>query len=287
MRRRRLLALCGTLLTGAGCQNSADDAGTVTPVPSPGERRTVTDSETPASLEVGNPTVQPGYVAMDSPDSIGVYDDAGQYLAVEVRTDDGRPPDRSAFRFAFNGTEHPPVETGSSRALFRDGDLGADYADGEGVLVFGLPETGDPSDAALTWPGGEHGFSEGVKRRLAAPLPSFDVTLSGPGEATVDPTLEVTVTNTGEIAGRYVLAMNRIGPSVDYIPERRISGVLDAGNTETVTHDAKRPTSTDAVLYRLDAPGEQNDASHRIAPVAEKSETATERTEAATTGTRS
>lgn len=293
MRRRRLLTLCATLLTGTGCQGVADDTETVTPVPAPGEHRTATDTEMPASLDVGTPTVQPGYVAMNSPDSVGVYDDAGQYLAVEVRTVDGTPPNRSSFRFAFDGTEHSPVKTGMERPLFRDGELGEGYSDGDGVLLFGLPETGDASGAKLTWSDGERRFTEGVKQRLAAPLPAFDVTLSGPDVATVDddPTLELTVTNTGETAGRYVLALNRAGPRVAYAPVRRLTGVLDAGDTDTLTHDARSPFPHEGdpndVVYHLDAPGERTDASHRIAPATEKSATATEKSETATTGTRS
>jgi len=293
MRRRRLLTLCGTLLAGSGCQRLGDETETVTPVPSPGEPRTATDTETPASLDVAEPTVQPGYVAMNSPDSIGVYDDAGQYLAVEVRTVGGTPPDRSAFRFAFDGTDYSPVETGMSRPLFRDGDLGAGYAEGGGVLLFGLPETGDASGAELTWPGGERRFTEEVQQRLAAPLPSFDVALSGPDVATADddPTLELTVRNTGDVTGRYVLALNRSGPRIASGPVRHISGVLDAGKTDTIVHDAQSPFPQEGdpndVVYHLDAPGEHNDAIHRIVPATEKSETGTENSKPATTGTQS
>ncbi|MBV0900742.1 hypothetical protein [Haloarcula salina] len=281
MRRRRLLTLFGTLLAGSGCQRLGEDTQTVTPVPSPGERRTATDTDVSAGLDVRNPTVQPGYVARNFPDSIAVYDDADQYLTVEVRTVDGTPPDRSAFRLGFDGTDYQPVERRTSEAMFRDGESGAGYADGGGVLVFGLPEAGDASGTKLTWPGGERRFTKEVEQRLAAPLPSFDVTLSGPDVATDgDPTIEFAVTNTGDVAGRYLLALNRAGPRVASVPVRRISGVLDAGKSRTVVHDARSPVprtgDPNDVTYILDAPGERNDATHQIAPAAVKSETTTE-----------
>lgn len=277
MRRRRLLALCGSLLAGAGCQQWSNDTETVTPVPSPGSGGTRTDEvpETPAKLDV-SAAVQPGFVAMNTPDSIGVYDDAGQYLVGTVDTIEGTPPDPTAFRFHFDGTAHEPVETGRRRPLFRSGELGGGYADGSGVLVFGLPETGDGSDARLSWPGGEWPATGTVRDRLAAPLPSFDVSLDGPtvvpeGE---DPTLELSVTNVGDVAGRYVLALNRTGPRIAYAPVRRFSGVLEPGATDRLAHDAKSPLYIEGdsfdVTYRLDAPGRDNDTTHHMHPAETK-----------------
>jgi len=274
MYRRRVLALCGLALTGAGCQGETEDTGTVTPVPSPSASET--DTGSPAGVSVTDAVVAPG-VVIPRTDSISVESTAGQSLVLAT-TVEGSGVDRGAFSLRFDGSTYSP-ET-FRNGLYRDGEWGRQFTETGGPLVFDLPETGSASDVRLSWPGGEWTPPETVQSRLKAPLPSLDVTLDGPERVTEPamPTLAITVTNTGDTVGRYVLALNRTGPRVAYTPVGRFDGILKPGETAGITHEAATPYVSDAepreVTYHLRAPDDRNDATHRIEPVDE--ETATE-----------
>ncbi|WP_254279112.1 hypothetical protein [Haloarcula marina] len=287
MRRRRLLALCGSLLAAPGCMgpaNTGDSETTdsVTPVPSPESGTWTKDDErtttSESSVSVRSAAVQPGVVGPNSPDSIGVFDDAGQYLLLDVGVE-GPTPAYEDFVFRFDGSRHPPESI--YNGLYREDEWGVQYGDGGGPVVVPLPETGDASDARLSWPGGEWVPSERVRSRLRAPLPPFSVTLDGPETVTADddPTVRVHVENVGDAPGRFVLALNVSGPRVAYAPVGRIVGDLDPGETATRTFDAKSPYLADPpheAVYRLDAPGDSQDATVRISPAEDGTETRTE-----------
>lgn len=266
MNRRRFLSLCGVTVAGAGCQGDADDAGTVTPVPAP------TSSEAPehsqATVGVTDAAVVPGVIEPGD-DSISVTTPDGQYLVLTTVVN-GASLAQSDLSFRFDGTPYSPE--GFRNGLYRDGEWGKRFTENGGPLVFDLPETGAADDARLGWPGGEWTPPQAVRAGLEAPLPPFDIALDGPtrvGDGD-DPVLELTVTNTGEGPGRYVLALNRIGPRIAYAPAGRFDGELAAGEATTITHDAKSPYDGGGdpreVTYRLDAPGTRNDAVHRIKP---------------------
>jgi hypothetical protein len=146
--------------------------------------------------------------------------------------------------------------------------VGFEYGDDGGPVFFALPETGDASETRLTWSGGEWTPGETVRERLSAPLPSFDVTLTGPDTAGPgdDPKLALSVTNTGDIGGWYALGLNRIGPRIAYTPVGRIAGSLESGQSTTHTVDATSPTDGLPVRYLLDAPGSDSDTEHVIEP---------------------
>ncbi|WP_324758854.1 hypothetical protein [Haloarcula montana] len=270
MRRRHFLGLCGSLVAGtAGCLQGTDG-----PADSP-ERRTDRSSTTPttapatgsSAVEITSAAVQPGVVGPNTPDSIGVFDEFGQYLVVQVS---GAGPAYDAFEFRFDGQRFSP--TTLQNGLYRDEEWGVRYSDGSGPVLFGLPETGDASDARLQF--GERTWEppQPVRDRLEAPLPTFDVTMRGPDRAgpNRDPVLLVTVTNEGDRSGWYTLALNRSGPLIASAPLRRIAGTLDPGQERTITHDARSPFSPDAdphaVTYRLDTPGDDPALSHTIEP---------------------
>ncbi|MEF8973365.1 MAG: hypothetical protein V5A15_00635 [Haloarcula sp.] len=274
MYRRRVLALCGLAVAGAGCQGDTGDTETVTPVPSPAASETAT--RTPPSVTVTDAVVAPG-VVIPGVDSINVQPADGQYLVLTIAVE-GPKLNRDAFSFRFGDSTYSP-ET-FRNGLYRDGEWGRQFTEAGGPLVFDLPETGTASDARLSWPGGEWTPPEAVQDRLEAPLPSFDITLDGPErvDETDSPTLEITVTNTGEVPGRYVIALNRTGPRVAYTPVDRFDGELAPGETDRLSHEAKSPYvaggEPSEVTYRLRASDERNDATHRIKPV--DKETATE-----------
>lgn len=274
MYRRRVLALCGLAVAGTGCQSDTGDTETVTPVPSPGVSET--DTGPPPSVTVTEAVVAPG-VVLPAVDSIVVEPADGQYLVLTTAVE-GSKVDRPAFAFRFDGSAYSPEAF--RNGLYRDGEWGRQFTEAGGPLVFDLPETGSASDARLSWPGGEWTPPETVRAALEAPLPSFDITLDGPERVAepARPTLEITVTNTGDVAGRYVIALNRTGPRVAYAPVDRFDGELAPGETARISHEGKSPyvdgTEPREVTYRLRTPDEQNDATHRITPVEE--ETATE-----------
>ncbi len=246
MRRRSLLAVVGSLAVGSGC---VEKAPTVTETPS-------------ATVEVTKATVQPAFVTAHD-DSIRVVDDAGQYLVLEL---DGDAPDRSAVGFWLDGTDYTP-ESFAGR-LYRGDFDGETYGENGGPLVFALPETGDGGDAELVWGMGKWSPSATVVERLEEPLPPFSVSLDGPDTAGDESDLEitVTVTNEGEGAGRYVLALNRQGPRIASAPVGRLSGELEPGATETRTVDAVPPDDRTGTGYLLQVPGERDSRDHYIEP---------------------
>lgn len=269
MRRRPFLALCGSLAAGtAGCLQGTD--GPADPPEDTTDRSSTTPTPTPGStgVEITGAAVQPGLVGPNTPDSIGVFDRFGQYLVVEVASGG---PRYDAFELWFDGQRFPPISLQSG--LYRDGEWGVTYGDGSGPVLFGLPETGDASDARLTVGDRTWEPPQRVRDRLEAPLPTFDVTMSGPEEVgpDADPVLLVTVSNEGDSSGWYTLALNRSGPLIASAPIRRIAGTLDPGQERTITHDARSPFSPDAdpssVTYRLGVPGDGG-LSHTIEPTA-------------------
>lgn len=280
MHRRRLLALCGSFLAGAGCTSlggdTAPETDTVTPIPDEDiESATPTDAPTEfGTVEIASVAVQPGVVGPDSPDSIGVFDDAGQYLVVTVDAEQPAPSTDS-FAFRFDGDTQTPTEF--VNGLYRNGSWSVRYADGRGPLVFELAETGDASDARLSWPGGEWTPPQAVRERLEAPLPAFSATLDGPQTVTKgdEPRLTVTVTNEGERAGRFAFALNQSGPRIAYAPVASISGTLAAGGETIREFAAASPylaSPPREATYLLDGPGTRSDTHLTISPAETKTE---------------
>lgn len=274
-RRRQLLALCGSLFAGAGCVSMGDETkspptDTVTPVPGD-EIDSPIDTDEPTewgNVDIRGAAVQPGVVGPNSPDSIGVFDDAGQYFVATVKAGSPAPP-LSEFQLHFDGSTFSPTEY--RNGLYRDGEWGVRYADGRGPIVFGLPETGDASDARLSWPGGEWTPPDWVRERLEAPLPQFSVTLDGPETVgpDEDPRISIAVTNEGERSGSCAVALNRSGPRIAYAPVKHLREELAPGESITDGFVGKSPYEASPpreAVYRLDAPGEENDAVLRISP---------------------
>ncbi len=266
MRRRQLLALSGSLLAGsAGCLSASAPEATD---PTSTESRTTTESSTTAETTSTKPTstepttettstveyadvsveldaLQPGLVTMTTPDSIGVSGRDRRYLLVDVSIGEGgESPTRDEFAFEFDGATHRPEPMEDPWRVWRFyDDEGALYdrgSSGDGLLVFELPEAekGDfesVPEFALTWPGGEWQPDEQLRRRLAAPEPSLSVSLDVPETlATYEsPTVSVTVENEGDLPGRFVAGLNRIGPRVAYAPVERVSMLVPPGESET------------------------------------------------------
>ncbi|MFC7019400.1 MULTISPECIES: hypothetical protein [Haloarcula] len=285
MKRRALLALCGSLFATPGCVSltggSLDGTDTLTPAPPPDID---TDDGTGTRTDVGTVTVesaavQQGVVGPDSPDSIGVFDDAERYLVVSAGVD-GPAPEREAFALRVGDDVVRPATF--TNGLYRDGNWRVRYGSAGGPLVFPLSAVGADDAVGLEWPGGSWTPPDRVRERLTARLPGFAVSLDGPTEVGPDddPEITVSVTNVGDGGGRYVLAMNRSGPRVAFAPVRRLAGELGPGESVRRTFDAKSPYDADAptvTTYLLDAPGDRQDATLRMEPAGEPTGTATRR----------
>jgi hypothetical protein len=249
MQRRRFLTVCGAGLL-AGClgesgANTPDDAGEPgSPGDTPGEDDTPSDgaSDGPA-VSVDVETLQPALVALSTPDSIGVYSaDRTQYLFLQLAAEGDEAPTRSELEFRFDGNLHDPFEGEDATDLWRLYDEAASRYDaerGEGWICFPLPATGAPEGAGLTWDGGVWGAGPALRDRLAAEAPPLSVSWSAPDtvEAGEAATVELSVTNEGEREGRFVGALNRVGPRVAYTPVTSASRRIPAGGTETWTLD--------------------------------------------------
>lgn len=273
MNRRRYVAICGAGLAGlAGCLGGFGDGdGAGDPTTTGPSGRTGTTPPDGVALSVSPERLQPGVVTMTSPDSIGVRDAGGkQYLFLRLDVSAGTPPGRDDLAFRFDGAEHAPFVDDRHR-LWRAREEEADRYDaesGSGWLLFELPDRGDASDAALTWANGEWRPGERLRRRLASPPPSLALAWTVPESvpAGSEPTIGFEVANEGDVAGRFVAGLNRIGPRVAYAPILAISRRIPPGETVswevTDSYDVGSPgteqTGDDEpdMTYSLDWTGE-------------------------------
>lgn len=237
MRRRALLAGCAGTLGGlAGCVSDDPDS----PAEQYSRSETTDTTGTPTatatgpSVSVSSLSLQPVVVDTNSPDSIGVFGENEQYLflAVTVAGDEALSADEFAFR--FDGTDTTPYDPeGSDLTDYNPVGLRYDPDRGDGTLAFELPATGDASETALTWPGGEWTPGAALRARLAEPAPPLSLEWSAPATTEVydRPTLGFTVTNEGSLAGRFVAALNRTGPVIGYAPITSVLRTVPAGET--------------------------------------------------------
>jgi hypothetical protein len=262
MRRRALLTtLAGGLAALTGCLGDTgpgSDDGTPggtddstptdspTPTGSPAETTPVdgtpdstpTDSpvhQTPgisADVTVESLHLQYGVVMPDSPDSIGVEHVDTLYVVAAVDVDGELPPDDFALEAGDQSFEPTQIDR-----LYRTswGDESYYEGSGAGLLLFEL-STG-LSDPKLTWPGGEQSVGESASARLDAGPPQFSASFDMPEthEGTEAPPVDIEVTNEGDTEARFLGALNRVGPLVAFTPVARVSELVDAGATTTLT----------------------------------------------------
>lgn len=235
MHRRDLLAAtAGVLATTAGCLGANGDGGGEEenrrtgspddPVTDTASAQTATDvSETPATPGTSEPE-RVRKVAVDSLQPGLIEENA---------------PARSEFWFELDGTEHEPFE--ETRRLWRSYNEHSDEQyrpSNPGWLLFELPATADaPGTARLRWPGGSWQPDKVVRERLATPAPSFEVSVATPETVPIGqaPQMTVTVENSGTVPGRFLLAVNRVGPYVAYAPEQAVDLLLEPGESRQWT----------------------------------------------------
>jgi len=267
MRRRTLLASSAGLLAGlAGCidadpggttggdeQSPVDTTGDGSPTDGDTPTRDGTDTEgatdTPTATETGGVTpvadvtvesltLQYGFVEPDSPDSIWVAETETPYVVAAVSVDG--PINPEDFALAVGDERYRAIR---QERLFRTswGDDEWYERDGSGLLLFELPTDPGDGDVRLTWPGGEHApdASEAVRARLDRGPPELSVSIDVPeswGQSQAPP-VDIEITNEGDVPARFLGALNRIGPLVAYAPLARLTELVPAGETVTITYD--------------------------------------------------
>lgn len=246
MRRRALLGLCGSALAGlAGCLGDPSNERPATSDPTTSDPTTqppttTTATPTPATLDLTVESLQPALIGLTSPDSIGPTRSEGQYLLLSADVTAGTPPALEEIAFHFDGRTVAPASVGGQRLWpVLDGGRSFYTAErGSGLLVFELPESGDASDARLTWPGGEWHPARTLRDRLAAPAPAFapsvEVPESVPKNEAVS--LSLTVTTEGDLPRRFVAGVNRSGPRVAYTPVEPVSLLVPPDGSKTWEH---------------------------------------------------
>lgn len=241
MRRRSFLTTGALTMAGlAGCTSSdsepatenpnTDDPQTSEPEDDSTTREPANDSDIAVSLDA----VQPGVVELISPDSLGVHETNDQYVYLQVDADD--PPARDEFTLQFDGESYTPTDLDDFRLYRERADSLYSADSGSGWVLFEVP-SGDGSDAAVTWPGGEWQLPDRAREQLSNPTPELSVDVESPDPLSVEeePSLTVSVTNEGSTPGQFVAGVNRQGPMVAHIPVARLSMPVPAGETATRT----------------------------------------------------
>lgn len=236
MDRRGFLSCCGVSFAGlAGCTAPRDSRPTTE---TDSDARNFTESETQTTtlpdsdIRVEYSGLQAGVVTLFV-DAYELVSDPGfQYLFLDVAVMSGRPPPPEAFGFRFDDEEYSPKTEWNHLPLHRGEKSSRDYPDGTGEgrytgeddgsgwIVFQLPETGDASDARLTWPGGEWRPDEDVRTRIGAPLPRLGIeawTVPETVSPDTNPVFEFTVANEGNRPGHFVGAINGRGVSTNRV----------------------------------------------------------------------
>ena len=255
--RRDVLALGSLALpllagcTGLGGGNGSDPTATESSTPTETATETATATETTTgSASVTGLQVAPSIVGLSTVDAVstvGARDE--QFIVASV---EGSGVEYDDFSVAAGGETYASVapydETGV-RSVWVDGGNSYLYeSGGDGVVLFTLPKPLDVSAAAIEWPGGERALTDAAVGRLARPPTTFEVqSFTAPETVAVGETVtvEATVKNVGENAGTFIAGLNRNGPRIAYIPVARAAVELEAGETETWTHEY-RPTDEDA-----------------------------------------
>lgn len=107
-----------------------------------------------------------------------------------------------------------------------------DQDSSHGVLMFPISQeaTGPPR---LTWSSGEEVLDDKLDIPIGGPPPQFSASVDLPEtyEETEAPPVGINVSNEGERKGRFLGALNRIGPRIAYTPVGEVSDVVPAGET--------------------------------------------------------
>lgn len=192
------------------------------------------NDEPEIEIAVEDVTVRPGVVALDSPDSYGVFGGPDeQYLVAEVDVGTPEAVEPSDLVVETDDDEFDvTVDVGEARGrLANFGDGYGTTDDGTGWVAARLPKPLDSERAALAWNDDEYALGASTLEGLNRSPTDFDVLLDAPRVASVGDEVTVTVSlvNTGDVDGTFVAALNRIGPRVAYAPESSLVLPVETG----------------------------------------------------------
>lgn len=178
--------------------------------------------------------LQYGVVIPNSPDSIGISNPDTPYLVVSVTVAGPLTPDE--FGLHHGDVRYAPTRLDRLYRTSWGDDSWYERGRTEGLILFEAPPAAT-RPLALTWPGGEQPIENGIIERLNAGTPGLSASIRVPDEHDTDtaPPVDIEVTNEGEIARRFLGALNRVGPLVAYTPVTRLSELVTAGDTETIS----------------------------------------------------
>lgn len=233
MKRRRLLALCGSGLAGlSGCLSQDSNP--------PSATETLTHP--PAEMDVSFSALQPTVIILYH-DAYGA-ESTGKHLYLTASNESDEPILYSDFRFRLDGTEYEPEDTENNHYYVSPHTETRRHDQGSGWVMFALPERADASDAALLWPGGKWRPPEQVRARLAAPLPELSVEWDPPETVTPDTefTIDLSVTNDGAVPSRFVAGLDQQGVGVPYSGVGTFSRRIPANETVSWTFKDSAPT---------------------------------------------
>ena len=270
MRRRALLSTVAGLAaltgcTGAGDSGDASDASDARSKTPTGSATAGTEGGTPADatptdrtpaqrtpavsadVTVESLELQYGVVVPTTPDSIGVDRVGTPSVLAAVDVNGELPPSEFAVEVGDRSFEPTRIDR-----LYCTSWGGEEYygGSGRGLLLFELA-VGASGDARLTWPDGEHSLDAAAGARLDRGPPAFSASFDLPEthEGTEAPTVGIEVTNEGDAPARFLGALNRTGPLVAYAPVARVSELVEAGATATLTVDDRwSGTPTDGIV---------------------------------------
>lgn len=178
--------------------------------------------------------LQYGFVTPASPDSITVMNTSTQYLIAAITVEGSLARDELTLNIG-DGVYESTTEERLYRVVWGS-DQWYEQDSTHGLLMFEISQeaTGTPR---LTWPGGEELLADKLDIPIGGPPPTFSASFDLPEtyEETEAPPVVITVSNEGEKRGRFLGALNRVGPRIAYTPVGEVRDVVPGGETVDIT----------------------------------------------------
>lgn len=247
MQRRAFLASVGGTVTSlAGCLGGGPPQSGRSPPTEESTSATTQTSTTPttptveptptADVTIDSLHLQYGVVTQSSPDSIGVANPETPYLVASVSVDGALSWER--FGLGQGDVLSEPTRIDRLYRTSWGDDHWYEAGRPDGLVLFEAPSK-TTTHLRLTWPGAERPVPDAIVARLNAATPRLTVSLSVPDahDSTTAPPVSVEVTNEDDVERRFLGALNRTGPRIAYTPVARLSELVPAGESLTLSVD--------------------------------------------------
>lgn len=241
MRRRAFMGIAGSglvALTGCltpGTSEERESPPANKPTQTANLTPTVTtDADRAVSVTIQSLQLQYGLVTPSSPDSIGIDSSETAYLMASVRVDGALS--RDEFVLTMGDVGYTPTKIDRLYRTSWGEDQWDEEGRKEGLVSFEAPQPAT-DHLQLKWPGGSRTISESILSRLSEEPPPMSASLAVPNthHSTEAPAVPIEVTNEGETPGRFLGALNRVGPLIASAPVARLSGLVPAGETVSLS----------------------------------------------------